>query len=199
MRTATSLLRGATIYLRTVHAVTSRAASRLKRLGHFCRALTVAREIGLSHPTPMLLGWGRRIVSEDSGHSVHPLPAAVHPFSESKNRAVLGVAQGPGRAGGGPATRARSPAPSRLRAQSARRTGRCAITGRRRRLTSPSHPPLPATRFVPQPSVSRADRSEQRPIVLRDIEGGRETQASYAAAASAAETTNLPPPSETPR
>ena len=94
MRTATSLLRGATIYLRTVHAVTSRAASRLKRLGHFCRALTVAREIGLSHPTPMLLGWGRRIVSEDSGHSVHPLPAAVHPFSESKNRAVLGVAQG---------------------------------------------------------------------------------------------------------
>ena len=58
-------------------------------------------------------------------------------------------------------------------------------------MTSPSHPPLPATRFVPQPSVSRADRSEQRPIVLRDVQGGRETQASCAAAASAAETTNL--------
>jgi len=53
----------------------------------------VAHESGLSHPTTALGHWARRIVSEDSVHSVASLSAAVHPFPESKNLTVVLVAQ----------------------------------------------------------------------------------------------------------
>jgi hypothetical protein len=52
----------------------------------------VAHESGLSHPTTALGRWARRIVSEDSVHSVASLSAAVHPFPESKNLTVVLVA-----------------------------------------------------------------------------------------------------------
>ena len=55
----------ATNYLRTVPLVTTRAKA-LGRLAHFWRALMVAHECGLSHPTTALGLWARRIVSEDS-------------------------------------------------------------------------------------------------------------------------------------
>src|ERR1035437_1397761 len=57
----------------------------------------VAHESGLSHPTIALDQWARRIVSEDSVHSVASLPASVHPFPESKNLDVISVAQTAGR------------------------------------------------------------------------------------------------------
>jgi len=53
----------------------------------------VAHESGLSHPTAALGQWARRIVSEDSVHSMSSLPASVHPFPESKNLTVVSVAQ----------------------------------------------------------------------------------------------------------
>ncbi len=53
----------------------------------------VAHESGLSHPTAALGLWARRIVSEDSVHSIAPLSAAVHPFPESKNLGVVLVAE----------------------------------------------------------------------------------------------------------
>jgi len=57
----------------------------------------VAHESGLSHPTTALGRWARRIVSEDSVHSMTSLPAAVHPFPESKNLTVVLVAETTGR------------------------------------------------------------------------------------------------------
>src|SRR5664280_2807789 len=57
----------------------------------------VAHESGLSHPTIALDRWARRIVSEDSVHSMASLPASVHPFPESKNLDVISVAQTSGR------------------------------------------------------------------------------------------------------
>jgi hypothetical protein len=53
----------------------------------------VAHESGLSHPMTALGRWARRIVSEDSVHSMTSLPAAVHPFPESKNLTVVLVAE----------------------------------------------------------------------------------------------------------
>jgi hypothetical protein len=57
----------------------------------------VAHESGLSHPILALERWARRIVSEDSIHSVASLSAAIHPFPESKNRGVVLVTQTTGR------------------------------------------------------------------------------------------------------
>ena len=53
----------------------------------------VAHESGLSHPMTALGRWARRIVSEDSIHSITSLPTAVHPFPESKNLVVVLIAQ----------------------------------------------------------------------------------------------------------
>src|ERR1700757_1918634 len=57
----------------------------------------VAHESGLSHPTVALDPWARRIVSEDSIHSIAPLPTTIHPFPESKNLVVVKIAQTAGR------------------------------------------------------------------------------------------------------
>src|SRR6266849_8589658 len=65
------------------------------RSAHFWRTLMVAHESGLSHPVVALDRRARRIVSEDSAHSITSLSAAVHPFSESKNAGVICVAQTP--------------------------------------------------------------------------------------------------------
>ena len=56
----------------------------------------VAHESGLSHPTVALDLWARRIVSEDSVHSIASLSASVHPFPESKNLNVVLVAESTG-------------------------------------------------------------------------------------------------------
>src|SRR5437660_5165923 len=47
-------------------------------------------------PAAALGRWARRIVSEDSVHSVASLSTAVHPFPESKNLGVVLVIQGTG-------------------------------------------------------------------------------------------------------
>jgi hypothetical protein len=59
---------------------------------HFWPALTVAREIGLSHLS-VLTRRGRRIVSEDSRCRIAPLSASVHAFPELENGDVVGIAQ----------------------------------------------------------------------------------------------------------
>jgi hypothetical protein len=54
-----------------------------ERSAHFWPTLMVAHESGLYHPKIALDRWARRIVSEDSVHSIASLSAAVHPFPES--------------------------------------------------------------------------------------------------------------------
>ena len=53
----------------------------------------VAHESGLSHPAAALGLRARRIVSEDSIHSIASLSTAIHPFPESKNLTVVLVAE----------------------------------------------------------------------------------------------------------
>src|SRR3954453_10827720 len=125
------------------------------------------------------------MASEDSIHPIAPLSTAVHPFPESKNRGVVLIRQD------GLRQQVDDLAPQRevLR-----------LLADERKPLEERHDALAVVREaidlpVPPAVAGDAHRSaaerlakeiERSPILLRDVEGGRESEASMARTASAA-------------
>lgn len=122
-------------------------------LTHFWPALTVAREIGLSHLSLPFDGRARRIVSEDSFHRVAPFAAAVHALSQGQETSEVGFAHGALRQHADGVPEAREVTRLRTDERKPLEEGNDRSLDVGSRLTSQYQPPFPARRIVPQPSV----------------------------------------------
>src|SRR4051812_19605572 len=131
------------------------------------------------------------MASEDSIHPIAPLSTAVHPFPESKNRGVVLIRQ------------------ARLRQQvddlAPQREVLRLLADERKPLEerNDAFPVIREAVDLPVPAAVAGDphrpaahrlakEIERRPILLRDVEGGREPKASMAAAALATDDHEAP-------